>query len=934
MPWNQGEDWLKGPGSSFKSSCQIQPCGFKATAPNPQAPWTTARCNRLIRPLASKIVGLRRIKQLGSRELKISQPDSVGIIVTGDTRAHKFVHSRQGNEESRNDAAESSPTDSDRDPWSDVLGEERARKRLKRTYLARGNTQASTQTTNPSNSQTAKSYDQTPQATCGESQEDALALNRYGLPDPLLLDQQGKLVNLLVNANIDKINPDSILPGDFRSCSRHIFRAFRELAKSLLPVNWKLVEGIYENLDALLRATSTDPASKQGPRSLFATCLKQIPDYVTKEQLRITEEDPDDDSDMATIVYDELEALGTSSKDGWRPLKDVVRAHGIRLLAGAIEESLISLPIARGLVILCLHREACDEAQVIIESMLHMMKPLSKPNTTSNKIFAFGQSIALHTMGLLHGANGSDNLAFTYQQLAAMFNRGVLPIEWIACRDLVGLWNRVVISVTQGADDAPQAASLLRVVVSLMYGEAREVDEETELLRIRGTKPAKHGRHNDTTQSTSSSQGTAKSSTKDAPSDSFEASELRTRAAKTITNILTVLSSIAILQKPKWTILQDIGIEAQKAQEFAVRTLAQVSILKLDRNQSGLSLLALNLVEAHGCQNLRDFSEGVSIRLDAQYPTNGEFCAIAGSFVCNVSRCCGKAMAQDPFIYLRNLLEGLGRISQSQSGASQKVYEGISLTAAFEFAEETSQTKHLQWALELERKATGGFTGQTLRTPGKTLSNGHRSNRSGYRWEEGICEWVAKTPAGTLKGLKQDDLKDVDAGNSANNDHISAHTSLSQEPDGPPDMSPCLKKRKRGSKGLQEASGDDCRAPTMVGTREQSTDDESLVEGATRWNHASSDIEDLYNEEADELAVSPRPSSSKSSQKVDFTLLRPEPTGSTNAYQRPKYFDGSPQPKRVGPAGQSTLIAGVRNVTNGLVQAKSKGEESEDELSL
>lgn len=936
---NRDTDWLW----KTEVKCQDTPCKAALRVPNPEAPWTTARCNRLIRPLNSTIAALRKLKKIGSKELKVSQLDSAGIRSTRTIKRSKRVRSNEIAEEScdtiallrqqrssapfesiattlvfNRDDSGPSTTDEETDPWSDVLGEERARKRLKSTYSTKRTFQNSRHIKHPNHV-----HNQAQQPDQRHLREDALALSRQGVPSRPLLDQHGGVAKLQENTVIEKVDPDSILPGDFRSCTRELVRDFRELAKELLPTHWRLAEGVYEHLDSLLKATSLDQTPKNGTGSLFATCLKQITSSINEEQLRMAEEDPDDKSDAATIIFGELEALNITSKEGWKPLKEVVRAHGICLLADAVEESLISLPLARGLVILCLHRHATDEAQTIVKSMVRMMQPLSKPTSIKDKIFAFGHSIALHTMALLHESAGPDSLAFTYQQLAMLFRSGNLPIEWVACRDGVTLWNGVIISITQGAADAAEAANLLQTIVSLMYGNFGGANEEIEQLRI-GEDLSTQRRKIEATRSSLSSENLSSSNDRNASSDDLEPFELRSRACRTVTNMLTVLSSIGILQNPQWSVIQNIGIEAQKAQEFAVRNLMRTSRPTLDWIQMGLTILAFNLVQAQIGQVSQNFPRGSSIRLDAHYSVHSGFFTSAGSLVCNVARCCGKAVAQDPFRHLQSLLKGLDAMSLSLDRPSRRVYDGISLAAAFEFAENSGQPKHLEWASALGRKVEGGVPGQPLRTPHKTPSNDLKLGKDGYRWEEGICEWVAKTPASDLEALKQNDVEegDEDCYGSKTGDPNSP--SPSKERVDLPEMSPCQRKRKRGRQEQSRAPPKSRRAQMTPLVGDRSPEDK-----VSHWDRGSSDIEDLYSAEADELSASSGPSS-KSSQHPAETPLESglsDPSWTTGV---PKQSRGRLRGKRARTTGQpSRAIIHARKD-----RVAAQVEESEDELSI
>lgn len=946
------EEWRVGSTESFNPIYPISSYDYVPKAPNPEATWTTARCNRLIRPLSSKISGLRRIKKLGSRELQTLHPDSAGILPAEALLRRRKSDSKRTGQQSRHDGrragsttriysfprnqkspecntnSNSSDSDRGRDPWADVLGERRARGRFRKTYLNK------ICNTDPKlDMQWMKSGKPTFIANTAKPSPtkhfaDMLVLSGPGIPDVSHLSQQGDPVHVNENIISDMVDPDIIVVGDFRSGTSRLRSQFRDLVKFIYPVNWKLADGIWENLDALLRPTSPDQALKQDPRSLFGSCLRQIPTYIAQEQLHVSQEDDDDNFDVSTAVYDELEALGTSGKAGWRHLKDVVRAHGIRLIADAVQQSVISLPVARGLVILCLHREAYPEAQTIIQSMLRMMKPLSKPRSITNKLFAFGQSVSLRTMALLHFTNRSDKFAFTYRQLAVLFKGGVLPVEWIACRDLVELWNRAVISIAQGDAESSDAASLLRVIISLVYDKSPEMGGNIDKLRhgagITDTRDLQCG------FARSSSNGSEISrccSNGDASNGISKTSDLCLKAAKTVTNILTVLSSIAILQKLDCTILQDVGIEAQQVQELIVCSPDHGYNDRVDRDQLGLTLLAYELTrEKGGLIDQGPFNEGL-ISHNIFQSASTEFCAITGAFVRNVARCCSKATGRNCFLYLQDLVVKLNGVSL---GRSRKLYESVSLAAAFAFAEETNQHAHLQWALELERSAAGRLAGQTLRTPGRALRKHVQSSKYGYRWEEGICEWVAQTPAGTLSDLKEKGTEQVEADDDNNLDDVNKDDLLSYGLDGIA-PSPCLKKRRRESNGSPKAARHDPRDPKYRSFNYRYTAEQSsLKNDLIQKDSASIDKEGLSNGEADELAQSLKPTLSESSEGTYSVPLGLDPARSATTYQQSNRADCRPHLRGVRAVARRGLFQSARK------HAKAGGqvEDSEDELSV
>ena len=838
-----GNEWIE---SQYvgSGSCSRKRCCLRAPKVNLEAPWTTARAKRLLRPLTSRIAELRKSKQLGHQELNPSNVASENLFQNGTARGDRLLGSGSGS--SIHDISSH--------------GEEVPRRRLMRTYSTRiGGRRPRVHSDNAGQSNLNRD---------GRHilTEDRKIIEAQSVKKPWLLDTQEKLVHLLVNSNaiVQEVTINQSGTFDTPTYSRE---CYKQLVLEVVPSHRQMVSGLYEAMDALLKATPPDTDSRDGPRSLFETSLRQLPKFIAKEQLQADHDYPDDDYDMSSIIYNQLENLRISAKCGWRPMRHVVRAHGIQHISSAVKEGIIPIRIARALVVLLLQRKSYSEAQIITESMLDIMEPELAPETSDTLLFDDKAPIALLTLNLV--ATTSQSNGFKYAQLARLFDKGTLPIDWIACPEMKGCWSSVILSVTQGESDCPQAALLLKTVLALASSTPSQQDQEIHRSRVQHSK----------IQSEKRAFIEKMESGIECLSVKTKRQKLVRSAEKTISNILTVLSSASILRKPDNTILEEIGVKALKAVE-------------LKHHPLELALIAAALPRAYAIAKNPDALHDFPSTLESQFSSDLTFLvddvlqAKAGAFICNVARCCGKAMSQSPFGFLQVLVQGLNSLHTQGSGSSPtRFWHVVARGAAFEYAESTGERKHLKWAAELDRQMKQLFQQHPamLQTPAiYRMSDKTGSGWEGYRWEEGISEWVARTPASTLQGLQRDTREALGSVGIA--DEISIPVEgCSQAPklDNVPNGSPCILKRKRSSCDKMDCSD------------------------------TVADSEDLYSD-ADELCASPGRSCSSSA--------------------RIKKLRRGSIPRR----GRSMEAAARRHIQRAAVESETEengGDGSEDELS-
>ena len=699
-----------------------------------QTPWTAARCQRLLRPLSSKIALLRKEKQSNPRV------GDHGTAQNCSTNAAPKFQGGGSDQWSRRRTT--SVADEEWAPHS------RPRKKLKRTYSSKNLTiqhsagSSETHQDRPTQNPVEITI---PSNLFSSDTETATACEASDCSQRSGLETRDDLCDRPPNTWKDK--EPSRLP--WASAPRGHYTIKR-------PFQRRLADGIHRGLDALLTATRDPKSSRvsiRGSRSLFATCLRKVPDVIAREESWNHMEDPEINVDVSSMIYSHLESFSTSTSGGWTPLRQLVRAHGVSMVGHAIFEGVIGLDSARRIFIeICLSREY-DEAQHILQCLMQTMLPLQNPLKPSNET-----GLILQCLNAFVLATGRHS--FHYRQLIWLLESGRLPLESIGRPDMIGIWNKVVQSITQYDEHAGPATELLRLVTSMTYGCCNQYPG----ILIHGLRLDRQG----LTEKANAYMVDLGCQTRWprglqlALQDGEHTTRIE-KASSTVSSLMTVLCAIGLLRSagqasssnslhvPDVFALRDIAIDAQQILE-----LAPDRILSMPGHRVTLPLLAAGLVQATLCRNQETFAATVPVFFDqlSSLDSDGSIIEEGGSFLCAVADCCARATRVEVFEHTQKIVQHVRHIAKSLNPICNggELCNRMGLAAALEFAESTKHPKHLHWALDVEQALLGSHLESTRQTPVKTPLRGQARPQNGYRWEAGICEWVAKTPAVAFTG--------------------------------------------------------------------------------------------------------------------------------------------------------------------------------------
>lgn len=661
--------------------------------------WTAARCNRLLRPLSSKLALLRREQQL--------------------------LHLRhQGRNLSKRKESNEKAAKLQED-WPCP----RQKKRTKRTYSSRDIAQAR-------------------RKRIAESQIDRLDnAPLFGIPIIGIRHQEWEgQIRESGQACFSQATTGLPLPVGTtlsKDAGTQPAQAYDRLART---EHLRLIEGLSSCLGNFLRATgeaTNTAASALGTRSLLSTCLRRIPDYISDEQHERKSDESENAIDISSTIYNDLEAFGSSSGGGWKPLREVVRSQGINLLGDAISQGHITPPEARYFVNVCLRCRAFDEGERL---MKYILNPANRALTFSAPV------ISVFDLGTLDVfARATFRYGFQYRQLTKLLREGCLPCGWMSRSEMVPCWNRIIASLTKANNESIDAAILLRTALSIGYRVSSLPFPVLQMDSIR--LHAKGLLSSDERLNLSNGQRRPESALNlnEDLDQVFNATSFYLLTVLTTIEILPSLSSLLDTSGlRKADVLEDIAfdvLQAIEVNEFETNS-GKASQLPRRHGRLYLPVLAAGMVLATRGKNNHKLNQGIyqHFGLPKCFEFSQKFVDTAASFLCTIVNCCGQAGSGDTFYYIQEIINLLTRRKIFCPGNNfqiRRLLEQIAVTAAVRFSQATSLPRHLSWALDLESTYHCERIGQERQTP---IRNSERKPKNGFKWEEGICEWVAGTP--------------------------------------------------------------------------------------------------------------------------------------------------------------------------------------------
>ncbi|KAG8534191.1 uncharacterized protein KY384_001035 [Bacidia gigantensis] len=699
----------------------------ESPASSNKTPWTATRCQRLLRPLLSKISILRKVKKGehndGSIENNVDEGNAWSpVIPSVDVDRKSLLLLRS-------------------EAWD---CDQRPRKRIRCTYSGRGrNSKEDASQSNESDKGTTVWH------------------RKLGLKENLHKEKFRAVSSLARRAN---------LPSSFNALCQ-LPQAGNERAHNVqfkgteLPVpsirgddtmsssgkeRWKLSQGISRSLSALLKATK-NPSMQQnsGCRSLFSMCLKCVPEYIEEEECMAVEDDLDNDKDVSFEIYGELEGIAVS--ESWRPLRDIVRSHGVSLIGKAISDHVVSLNMAFSLVDLCLTEDAHDEAQTLLETIISTILHCDvlarwKPTTQGALIMQGVRPFLLKT--------GRQRIV--YQQVRAAIEAG---LPWTAFECLLQPNHIQYVSSVVFRDSFGELGELIRTIFRQVCGST-SCPMESVIEDLRRARKDRYSHHmsrrcllvEDTALTAKYVRRAAKNPS-DTPMDhASDSYHIPIQFMDAIFNAMHTNDALPDAMQTKMhlamsELIEQLAVECM--QLLDLETAASESHYISPRRQTiAAAILAYDLYKTvldKGEEEQNDlcfYTDQLS-----SLEINESVTSHLGNLLLQLPHKDGKRLSSD-FELIKPTVESFWKSVKRSCcrGATRRILGDILVAASFGFAETTDQPAHMEWALGIEADVCGKPQDSPARTLVKTPAKAENRRKGAYRWEEGICEWIAKTP--------------------------------------------------------------------------------------------------------------------------------------------------------------------------------------------
>lgn len=490
---------------------------------------------------------------------------------------------------------------------------------------------------------------------------------------------------------------------------------------------------------------------ERGARSLLSMVARSLPEFIAREQDAQNDVQKDGEEDMYDAYYTELESYYAPHGRGWKPLREAVRAQGIHMVSTMIQNKWVTDPIACALIEKCGPHEL-DACESLLSTFLstrtkyHYPQAL-KPDTE----WRIGDPILQLRK---YTRYGPASRSYIFDELAKLLMRGVLPPEWMATKHWNSWMTRATISFSKGDRDCAAASRLIEAVLS-SASDIRPVPEAPNPKRRLPAKLRATG-------------GRATRASFGGPADKLDTMRpcpvpIEDALSNHITSLLAALCGMHISRSRD---LEDVeSFDGTKAghiinylsftleKDMASRPMSHlINLTPHQLFRRGCILLANCLLQCNDAALAGD-----SPCVMVSNPKLDKHCDMLASradlvkelalFVRHAFRYFGSA-TDNEHLYtaqeIRRIISQFPRLAHASSLSA--LLSQVAIESAMGFAEGTGEPDDHVWAVEIQETVIALQNGRES-SPESTDESDEQGPRRGYRWEESIGEWVARTPA-------------------------------------------------------------------------------------------------------------------------------------------------------------------------------------------
>ncbi|EFE41904.1 conserved hypothetical protein [Trichophyton verrucosum HKI 0517] len=711
----------------------------RSKPPPPQIPINLRWCNRALRPLTSIYVRLEK-------HWKISPLRDEEYIQRAYGGCESSFNSSQNGRRSMSGSGNASDSESAKEDPTWVPGDA-VRKPIKHRYSGRKERSR----TNFRSKVVVRS-----------PETEKLQPGQLAIATPLILGKRRMVSFPKMSTSVDSTENEMPQAQKMFSYSKRKYLgtswSLSEIAHGIEdtyndPSYVAIVQTIFSAWDTFLRMSDPQQSKPhRGANSLLSMALSTTSKYILQEQERVNSlEEKDEETDVAGCIITELEKMYAMGDNGWRPLKELVRSHGIHLMCEAIRRRWLSPQLSRRIVLQSFSLQAHDAASALLSAMLSISPVIPPPIRLDSNLFKSSHSVALHTLESYVRPSGGFSIFF--REMASLLDRGRLPAEWIATDSMKYYLTAALQSLA--ADDEHSFASLRLITSSILAaaGSKRTIPPQVLSNLRRSKRGAIRVRKSESEAGFTSSFLNPKASCYDPISIAL---------SNSITSILTVLSSSHFAKSgfgkavasTMYNLLSYVSTIVQRDIE---RTIFDKGKNKLNLQPTRACAILLSDFLANFLGNSRKESQRQSAicaspilhnlgYLTAMHTNKKELVEELADFILQIARCLGRVQNDNGFEVAKRFTLAFNTSSVKKHPILRIVLSKVAVEVALKFAESTCLQEHHDWASYIQDQVAACDFSEGDMDELQPLTPSLRRTETGFRWEDGIGEWVAKSP--------------------------------------------------------------------------------------------------------------------------------------------------------------------------------------------
>ncbi|CAI7655907.1 unnamed protein product [Penicillium manginii] len=488
---------------------------------------------------------------------------------------------------------------------------------------------------------------------------------------------------------------------------------------------------------------------ERGARSLMSMVARRLPEFLAKEQELQNEMAEDRDDDMSGAYFTELESFYAPHGRGWRPLREAVRAQGIYLVSRMISNKWVTDAISCALIEKCRYHEP-DACEALLTTFLSTCTTYPFPLALKAPIDCSGPGDPMRLLRK-YASYGPAHRSYIFDELTKLLKQGIVPPQWMSTKLWTSWMTRATISFSKEDNDCSSASRLIEAVL------VASSDVQPAACSTQATISLSDKGRVTTTRASSIGQAGRPNMVSSCPvsvEDAF---------SNHITSLLSALCGIHISRSRA---LDDWAeADGTKAGHIVNRTCYMV---QRDMEQNPLhkaTAVTSHQLFRRGCIIMADcllYCNDAILENDDEFmipPASSieGLCEYLSSrpdsakelafLVQQTFRCFGGAFESDDPNMGRDVRRMVSRMPHLGKLPCLSALLGqVAVETAMRFAEATGDPNDHLWAIEIQETVIALHNGKKP-SPDTTEQLEVQVQSRGYRWEESIGEWVARTPA-------------------------------------------------------------------------------------------------------------------------------------------------------------------------------------------